>query len=159
MKKNFYGMVLLLFFITSCTQIPVQETEAAFTLEPTLVVDDSPKEEVELPPYFPQFGDSELTKGSAIISSVYVIFSGTDPNEVLVHMSGYLPTPCHELRIIIPEPNEEGDIFMEIYSLTQSNQLCEQVLRAYDITVNLGTYPTGSYWVWVNGGRTGNFDF
>ena len=158
MKKLLYA-VALLFFVTGCTPQLTPTVEPAFTLAPTLVVDDNPEEEVELPPYSPQLGDSKMTKGSAIISSVYVIFSGTDPNEVLVHISGYLPTPCHELRIIVPEPDENGDIFMDVYSLTQPDLLCEQVLRAYDITVNLGAYPRGSYWVWVNGGKAGNFDF
>ena len=160
MRKILYA-VFFVFTVTACAnpQTNTQTTEPAFTLVPTLVVDDALEEEVELPPYFPQFGDSELTKGNAIVSSVYVIFSGTDPNQVLVHISGYLPTPCHELRVTVPDPDAEGDIYMEVYSLTPPDQICEQVLRAYDVSVNLGTYPTGSYWVWLNGGRAGNFDF
>ena len=161
MRKVLFALVLL-FVVVSCVnqaEQAIPTVEPAFTLVPTLVVSNVPEEEVETPSYFPQFGDSELTKGNAIVSSVYVIFSGTDPNEVLVHISGYLPTPCHELRIVVPEPDENGDIFMQVYSLTKPDLLCEQVLRAYDVTVNLSTFPIGSYWVWLNGGQAGNFDF
>jgi len=132
MRKVLFVLVLL-FFVVSCvnqTEQTPSTIEPAFTLVPTLVVDDNQEEKVETPSYFPQFGDSELTKGNAIVSSVYVIFSGTDPNDVLVHISGYLPTPCHELRVTVPDPDAEGNIYMLVYSLTEPNLLCEQVLRA-----------------------------
>jgi len=161
MKKILLPLTLL-FLLVGCVNQAEQATpgvEAAFTLVPTLVVDKGPKEEVELPAYYPQPGDSALTKGVAMTNSVYVIYNDTDPVEVILHIGGYLPTPCHELRVVIPDPDENGDIFVEVYSLTEPNLDCEQVLRAYDISVNMGTYPRGSYWVWVNGGRVGNFDY
>jgi hypothetical protein len=36
--------------------------------------------------------------------------------------------------------------------------LCAQVLPAFTITLPLGSYPRGSYLVWVNGDQIGNFD-
>lgn len=158
--------IILLFLvstaITACTNTPQQTTltiPVEFTLEPTLVVNENIEEDEKLPAYAPQPGDSTLTKANAITNKAYVIFNDADPVEVILHISGYLPTPCHELRVAIPESDENGDIFVEIYALVAPDQICEQVLRAYDVSINLGTYPRGSYWVWLNGGRVGNFDF
>jgi hypothetical protein len=148
--------------ISACISAPQQATPTVpieFTLVPTLVVEENTAEESNLPAYFPQPGDSALTKGSAIANNTYVIFSNGDPVEVILHISGYLPTPCHELRVKIPAPDQNGDIYVETYSLTQPDQICEQVLRAYDLSINIGSYPKGSYWVYVNGGRVGNFDY
>ena len=161
MKKSLF-LIFLTVLLASCANISEKATptaEAIFTIVPTRVVDETPEDEEDLPTYLPQPGDNALTKGGAITSSVYVLYSGTDPTEVLVHISGYLPTPCHQLRVRVPEPDKNGDIFMEVYSLIPPNQLCEQVLRAFDVSVNIGSYPSGSYWVWVNGGRVGNFDY
>ena len=161
MKKKLF-ITLLIVLLAGCADMPEEATptaEAIFTIVPTRVVDDTPVEEEELPAYLPQIGDNALTKGGVITSSVYVLYSGTDPAEVVVHISGYLPTPCHQLRVLVPEPDENKDIYMEVYSLIPPNQLCEQVLRAFDVSVNIGSYPSGSYWVWINGGRAGNFDY
>ncbi len=158
-KRVFWATLLLTFSVTACSNANTAPPEFEFTLAPTLVIENTP-EIVETPPaYLPQIGDNNLNRANAIISSVYVLFSNTDPNEILLHISGYLPTPCHELRVSIPDPDENGDIFVEVYALTEPNLECEQVLRAYDVSVNLGTFPVGSYWVWVNGGKAGNFDF
>ena len=161
MRKFLFSLVLL-FLVTGCANQLKRVTptiEPDFTIAPTLVVGDSPEETVNLPPYSPQPGDSALTKGIAMTNSVYVIFNDADPVEVILHISGYLPTPCHELRVIIPEPDENGDIFVEVYSLVEPDKICEQVLRAYDESINIGTYPRGSYWIWVNDGKVGNFDY
>lgn len=161
MKK--IPLLLTVLLLSACNTVAPQAAPTIpveFTIVPTLVVDESPEEGEDLPSYAPQTGDSALTKARAMTNKVYVLYSGTEPTEVLLHISGYLPTPCHELRVAIPEPDENGDIFVEVYSLTIPDRLCEQqVLRAYDVTVNMGTYPSGSYWVWVNGGIVGNFDY
>ena len=161
MKKILFP-IFLVFLLVSCTNVSEEApptVEAIFTIAPTRVVEDTLKDEGDLPAYLPQTGDNALTKGGVITSSVYVLYSGTDPAEVIVHISGYLPTPCHQLRVLIPEPDENKDIYMEVYSLIPPNQICEQVLRAFDVSVNIGAYPPGSYWVWINGGRAGNFDY
>ena len=94
-----------------------------------------------------------------MIDSSRLIFTTDEPVQVELILSGYLPTPCHELRVQIPEPDEDGNIMIEIYSLTEPDILCEQVLRSFHETIILGTYPRGSYLVWINGGVVGNFDF
>jgi hypothetical protein len=35
--------------------------------------------------------------------------------------------------------------------------VCIQVLQAFESSINLGTYPDGTYTVWVNGELVGEF--
>ena len=159
MKKTLWLLPLLAFGIIGCANTATPTSDFTITLEPTLVVEEA-SETLETPPeYLPQPGDSELDRANAITNSIYLLYNGSDPAEVIMHIRGYLPTPCHQLRIYVPPPDEENIINVEVYALTEADIDCEQVLRAFDISINLGNYPTGSYWVWVNGGRVGNFDF
>ena len=73
-------------------------------------------------------------------------------------IKGFLPTPCHVLRANIAGPDTENNIYIELYSLTDPEVDCAQVLRAFNEEINLGSYPEGSYWIWVNEEKIGNFD-
>ena len=160
--KKFINLFLLTVALTGCTNTATQTTPTIpveFTVMPTLAVDETPEVDDELPFYAPQFGDSELNKANAIPNSTALAYSASDPPEVLLFIKGHLPTPCHQFRATIPDPDEDGNIYVEIYSLTEPEIICEQVLRAFDVTINMGSYPRGSYWVYVNGGRVGNFDY
>jgi hypothetical protein len=162
MKKNVGILILGVILLTGCTNFSTPETptlELDFTLEPTFVVANDPISTEAPLSYLPKAGDSDLDRANAITSSIYLLFSDSTPAEVILHISGYLPTPCHELRIFVHPPDENNLVDLEVYSVAEPDLECEQVLRAFDIRVNLGTYPPGSYWVWVNGGRVGNFDF
>ncbi len=159
MKKEFGIIFVLAFALAGCTSAVPPNPELEFTLEPTNVVEEQPEITETPPAYLPQVGDGDLDRANAITSSIYLLFSESTPAEVILHISGYLPTPCHELRIFVHPPDEENLVNVDVYSVTEPNLDCEQVLRAFDVRVNLGTYPTGSYWVWVNDGRIGNFDY
>ncbi len=147
---------LFTLILSACaSRTEIQPTETII-IEPTIVI----IEETSTPPaYLPISSDSGLTKAKVMIDSASLVFTADEPAQVELFLSGHLPTPCHELRIHIPEPDEEGNIMIEAYSLTEPDVLCEQVLRKFNETVVLGTYPRGSYLVWVNGGVVGNFDF
>ena len=157
MKKFILIVTLFALGTNACTnKTEVVLPTKTVMVEPTIVV----IEETPIPPaYLPLSSDGRLTKAKVMIDSAGLIFTTGDPVQVELIFRGYLPTPCHELRIHIPEPDEEGNIMIETYSLTEPDILCEQVLRAFHETIILGTYPRGSYLVWINGGVVGNFDF
>lgn len=159
MKKEIWYVILLAFILASCNTNPATSPEQAFTLAPTNVITDPLATQTPLPGYYPQPGDNALTRGRIVPTSINLLRLETDPPQIQLLLSGYLPTPCHELRVVIQPPNENNDILVEIYSLVNPDLECEQVLRAFDETIVLGNYPSGSYWVWVNGGKVGNFDF
>ena len=155
MKKNILITTLFMLGLSACTNAEVIPTET-IVIEPTIVI----VEETPISPaYLPLPSDGRLTKAKVMIDSASLVFTADEPAQVELFLSGHLPTPCHELRIHIPEPDEEGNIMIEAYSLTEPDVLCEQVLRKFNETVVLGTYPRGSYLVWVNGGVVGYFDF
>ncbi|MBT3321321.1 MAG: hypothetical protein HN392_03450 [Anaerolineae bacterium] len=157
MKKIVLLVALFMLGLNACTSSTeqIQATETVI-IEPTLIIVD----ETAIPPaYFPLPSDSRLTKARAIIDSSSLLFTTGDPVELELILKGHLPTPCHELRVQIPEPDVDGNVMVEVYSLTEPDILCEQVLRAFNERIILGTYPRGSYLVWINGGVVGNFDF
>ena len=150
-------LIITLFMLNSCANNPAQEQPTeAILMEPTIAI----IEETSIPPaYLPLSSDGSLTKAKVMIDSAGLVFTTSSPVQVELILSGYLPTPCHELRIHIPEPDKDGNIMIETYSLTEPDILCEQVLRSFHETIILGIYPRGSYLVWINGGVVGNFDF
>ncbi len=159
MKKVISIISLIAFGLAGCGNTPSSTPDFEITLEPTLAIEEASETLPPPPEYLPKSGDSELDRAKALTNSIYLLYTDSDPAEVIMHIGGYLPTPCHQLRIYVPPPDEENIINVEVYALVESDLDCPQVLRAYDTRVNLGSYPAGSYWVWVNGGKVGNFDF
>ena len=157
MKKFILTLILFILGLSACAKVSEHgQPVETVSVEPTIVI----AEETLVPPaYLPQPSDSRLTKAKAIVDSSSLVFTTGDPVQVELIFSGHLPTPCHELRVHIPEPDADGNIMIEIYSLTEADILCEQVLRSFNETIILGVYPRGSYLVWINGGVVGNFDF
>ncbi len=158
MKKIIFATALIMLILGACTSNAKNEISPNETIniEATKNIDiDAPAP----PAYLPQFGDNHLIKANAIVDSADLFFTEGVEKQVMLVLSGFLPTPCHELRVHIPLPDEEGDIMIEIYSLKEPDIVCEQVLRAFNEKILLENYVPGSYSVWINGHLIGNFDF
>jgi hypothetical protein len=96
-----------------------------------------------------------MTRGEVFIDSQEIqVVEGVPPQYQLV-VTGSLPTPCHELRVVIDVPDEQNRIDVQIYSLVDPDTICIQVLEPIEATIPLGSYPSGSYTVWVNGEAAG----
>jgi hypothetical protein len=156
MAKNIL-IVFLFFMLTACSGNTDQATPT-IAAEVNVPTQKSIAQTPTPPAYLPQAEDSSLTRANAFPKSIDLLTVGTDPLRLELVISGYLPTPCHELRVYVPPPDEENKISVEVYSLGNPEMICAQVLRAFSATVELGTYPKGSYQVWVNGEFVGNFD-
>lgn len=161
MKKKIWLIILLTLLLTSCGGSEAAPTSMAFdlTLAPTNLVADPLVTQTPLPGYFPQPGDNELTRAKVLPESIDLLSTETIPQQISVLISGYLPTPCHLLRAKIARPDAKNNIHIELYSLADPEADCPQTLRAFNEGINLGSFPAGSYWVWVNGEKVGNFDF
>jgi hypothetical protein len=150
MKKIFPSLALLFpLILLSCG---VSSPESIPTPTPT-----SPPP-TEIPqPYAPQPEDSSMKESAAFLDSMDLLQT-ISPPEIFLHLSGYLPTPCHALRVDIAPPDAENNIAVRVYSVVPPDTICEDVLRRFDVKVNLGVYPAGGrYTVFVNGERVGDF--
>ena len=138
---------------TPTITIPTVKLEPTKAVDDFLIVDETPR-----PSFLPQFGDDKLTRASAFAETVDLLTVDSDPIQIMLHISGYLPTPCHELRVYVPPPDDENNIKVEMYSVAEPQVDCAQVLRAFDVIIEMGDYPKGGYLIWVNEDPIGNFN-
>lgn len=109
-------------------------------------------------PYEPRPEDINMQIGGVVLTSLGLAEqAGSNPVRVNLNLLGSLPRACNELRINIADPNEQYQIFVEVYSLVNANVECENVFQQFEATVLLGVYSKGRYTVWVNNGLVGNF--
>jgi hypothetical protein len=122
-------------------------------------ISDPPSGETpELPAYSPQPGDGKFKRGILFISKTDLKLRESFPVQVVLEMSGELPTPCHQLRVIVEPPDLENKILVDTYTVVNPELMCIQVVKPFEETIDLGTFPGGHYTVWVNGEQVGEFD-
>jgi hypothetical protein len=109
-------------------------------------------------PLSPQPDDSKLTRANAFIEKIDLVMRESYPPQISLIMSGDLPTPCHQLRADVKPPDAENRIDIDVYTVVDPNLMCTQVLEPFEESINLGTFPSGHYAVWVNGESVGEFD-
>jgi hypothetical protein len=158
MKKLLFLLLAAGLTLGACqptpTPDPLLPTGEPPMTEPTAILPENTQN-----PYAPQEGDGLLERADVFLNSVDLLMQESAPPRVAMSISGALPTPCHQLRVKVSPPDAGGRIDVEIYSLYKSGQVCVQVLKDFDVVVELGTYPTGSYQVFVNGDYIGDFSF
>lgn len=109
-------------------------------------------------PYAPQAADSIMRRAGVQIMSVNLVRTTDSPARVLLRLSGWLPTQCHQLRVDILPPKPDYRLDVNVYSVIPSAQKCEDVLTSFDAAIDLGEYSPGLYTVWVNDGAVGDFN-
>ena len=152
---RFQLLLLLLLFVAACTPETTPDPDSAVTSPP---VDSMPTNERVTNPFAPQPGDADLTRGNAYLDEASLIIRESFPPQISVTLVGNLPTPCNQLRVAVSAPDSENKINVEVYSVTDPNQVCIEVLEPFEEQIDLGTFPTGHYSVWVNGALAGEFD-
>jgi hypothetical protein len=160
--KCFLLMLVLSGMLTACgggqglstpaPSIPLPEDTAEMGFTPT------PEFLPTLQQYLPQNGDKLLEKGTFFAEEASLLVLESFPVQVNLLISGNLPTPCHQLRVSIAQPDAKNRIVIEVYTVVDPNVICIQVLKPIEATFPLGTFPGGHYSVWVNGTLAGEFD-
>lgn len=150
-------LLLLMLLVASCT------AESQPTPEPDTPVTNLPGDSVttnEPPanPFLPQPGDEDLTRGNVYLDEASLVIRESFPPQLSLSLSGNLPTPCNQLRVSVSAPDQENKIMVDVYSLSDPNQVCTQVLEPFEESIDLRTFPTGHYTVLVNGEIAGEFD-
>ena len=110
--------------------------------------------------YEPQPGDVKLTRGEVFVdlenSRLQTISS--QPVQVTAVLTGNLPDPCHQLRVVVTQPDKSNTINLEVYSLTDPSVNCITVIKPFEATISLGSFSSGHYTVYANGELLGEFD-
>lgn len=150
-------LLLVILFVVSCT------SQAQTPPDPDTPVTSPPGDtmstnEPVLNPFAPQAGDSALTRGTVYLNKIDLPIRESFPPQVSLNLAGDLPTPCNQLRVDIAAPDQQNRIVANVYSVVDPNQPCAQVLEPFEESINLGTFPTGQYTVWVNSQKVGEFD-
>jgi hypothetical protein len=95
-------------------------------------------------------GDEKLLPGNVYIDSSEILLLESYPVQVKLHLTGNLPTPCHQFRSQVFLPDEDNYIHVVVYSLSDPGTMCTQVLEPFDVQIALGDYTEGDFKVWVN---------
>jgi hypothetical protein len=107
--------------------------------------------------YQPSPADEALIQSPAYIDSAQLLTLESYPLQFMLNLEGNLPTPCHQLRIAVAAPDAENNVRVEVYSVTNPDLICTQVLAPFTVNYSLGSFPQGSYSLWVNGEKIADF--
>lgn len=177
-----YILFISLFLLVACAKTPVdplsQSTQPPVTpgdipsTLPTIEAPISPtltktSPEVTIFPtqdyiptgeYEPQLSDGKLSRGNANLE--YINFRQLEslPVQVALELQGYLPNGCHLLRVAAKTPDAENRIYIEVYSVYSMDMMCPDVIKPFEISLSLGSFPPGHYSIWVNGELKGEFE-
>lgn len=83
------------------------------------------------------------------------------PVQIFLQVTGDMPTPCHEFRSQVAEPDEQKRIYVTAWSESDPNAACVQVLEPFDesIPITIEGAAEGSYTVYLNGELVGEFNY
>ena len=119
--------------------------------------DDQPAGGISASPLDPIPGEEKMKRGEATINGSEVLLLESYPVQARLSLKGTLPTLCHHLRAQVSPPDADSRIQVELYSLYDPDEICIQVLQAFETTIPLGSLPDGDYTVWLNGVQVGKF--
>ena len=150
-------LVALVFLAVGCApQSPATpDPDTPVTSPP---VNALPTDEPVLNPFAPKPEDENLARGNVYLNEASIVIRESFPPQVSLIISGDLPTPCSQLRVEIGAPDTANKILVDLYSVSDPNRVCAQVLAPFEAAIDLGPFPTGHYTVWVNGDLVGEFD-
>jgi hypothetical protein len=109
-------------------------------------------------PLDPLPGEESMDRGEAFVDDIQLLVMESFPPQYLLQVRGSLPTPCHNLRADISEPDAQNRIDIVLFSLVDPDMTCIQVLESFQTGINLGSFPQGSYTVLLNGEQVAEFE-
>jgi len=163
---------LLTFSLTACSQVtggPIIGTSEPSappsypypipgSSDPNSVVSPSYPAPAYPAPWQPAMGDKSMQRGNLYIDEQEILVLESFPPQFKLYLKGNLPTPCHQLRVRIPEPDQFNRIQVEAYSLVKPGEICIQVLEPFEVQAPLEGLPSGHFIIYVNGNQVGEID-
>jgi hypothetical protein len=162
MKRDIL-LFLMVIVLISCAPTPRTTDEVTGTPLPDTAVTSPPNETMPANepvenPFAPMPGDADLSRGNVYIQEASLLIRESYPVQIAINLKGELPTPCNQLRVETGAPDSNNSINIDVYSVANPDMMCAQVLKPFEENVNLGTFPSGHYSVFVNGESVGEFD-
>lgn len=102
--------------------------------------------------------DNQMIRGNVFLDGKDLLVLESFPPQFVLHLTGTLPTPCHQLQAEVSGPDEQKDIKVEVYSITDPGKMCIQVLHPFEKDIPLGSFTSGRYSVLVNGEKVGEIN-
>ncbi|MGE5463135.1 MAG: hypothetical protein ACM3PS_07260 [Syntrophothermus sp.] len=111
-------------------------------------------------PYAPQAGDSNLMAGDIKVDSASVSLAESQPQQVMVQINYFPPTPCYQLRVEASGPDAQNQINLKAYGVAEKDKPCTLMALAtpQQASLNLGSLPKGHYTILLNGDQIGEID-
>lgn len=155
---KYLHLFMIVFLIAAC--IPAASMPNTSTPSVTQPAANTPAPQRKQPE--PSLGtnpkDANSIRGDVFLEEASLVIRESYPPQIALVLKGDLPTPCHQLRIHINPPDEENQIFVDVYSNVGIDTVCIQVIKPFEENINIGTFPVGHYTVLVNGEKVGEFD-
>jgi hypothetical protein len=110
--------------------------------------------------YKPQTSDGNLNRANVFIDmeASEILTMESAPVQVTILLKGDLPDPCHELRAVPTTDEAAKRVDLEVYTLAKKGGACITVLQPFEATIPLGSFSGGTYEVYINGEKLGEFD-
>ena len=111
-------------------------------------------------PYAPQAADSALMRGEITIDSASLSLTKSQPPQVMLNFAYFQPTPCYQLRVEVSGPDAQNRTDVTAYVMAEKDKPCTLMPLATPLqaSLNLGSFLSGHYSVWLNGSQVGEFD-
>lgn len=98
----------------------------------------------------PVADDKKLSMGKVFIESYELLIKESGPIQAELWVVGQLPTPCHQLRVVVSEPDAKGQINLRAYSVVDPEVMCIQVLEPFQTQIPLSDLPAGKFNIVIN---------
>ncbi len=105
----------------------------------------------------PISSDKNFNSGPVFIESADIVLKESFPVQVELVLTGNLPTPCHQLRVVVSEPDADSQIEVQAYSVSDPEKMCIQVLEPFEAVIPLGDYTKGEFTILINEEPAGEF--
>ena len=151
-----FFLLLCLLLLSACQpQHPVEVPPSSPKPDDLSVTPAPPGTEEPINSYAPGKGDESLQRGPVYIDAKDILTLESFTLHIQLHVQGSLPTPCHQLRVVLDKPDQQNQIHVSIYSLVNPDQACTQILDPFEVNIPLGSFPSGNYTILVNDERVG----
>ena len=141
---------------TSLPLPPIEDADSEPTERPTDPVIAPEENEIPTAPLVvPENIKEPEKRGAVYIDFLEVVQIENIPFRMGLWIKGSLPTPCHHLRYDIAQPDVENRIEVEMYSVSDPEMICVQVLAPFEEIIPLDNLPAGTFTVFVNGNLAG----